>query len=52
MDLIKEVHDYIDNFEYTGKVLSLASVIRVAEGLNYDREFDNLESFLEKPLKY
>ena len=43
MDLIKEVHDYIDNFEYTGKVLSLASVIRVAEGLNYDREFDNLE---------
>ena len=33
MDLIKEVHDYIDNFEYTGKVLSLASVIRVAEGL-------------------
>ena len=43
IDLIKEVHDYIDSFEYTGKVLSLASVIRVAEELNYDKEFDNLE---------
>ncbi len=43
MDLIKDIHDYIDNFEYTGKVLSLASVIRVAEGLNADKEFDNLE---------
>ena len=43
MDLIKDVHDYIDHFEFTGKVLSLASVIRVAEGLNSDREFDNLE---------
>ena len=43
IDLIKEVHDYIDSFEYTGKVLSLASVIRVAEELNSDKEFDNLE---------
>ena len=43
MDLIKKVHDYIDNFEYTGKVLSLASIIRVAEELNSDEEFDNLE---------
>jgi predicted RND superfamily exporter protein len=43
MDLIKNVHDYIDHFEFTGKVLSLASVIRVAEGLNSDKEFDNLE---------
>ncbi len=39
IDLIKEVHDYIDSFEYTGKVLSLASVIRVAEELNSDKEF-------------
>ena len=43
MDLIKNVHDYIDRFEYTGKVLSLASIIRVAEELNSDEEFDNLE---------
>ena len=43
MDLIKNVHDYIDSFEYTGKVLSLASIIRVAEELNSDEEFDNLE---------
>ena len=43
VDLIKTVHDYIDSFEYTGKVLSLASIIRVAEELNSDTEFDNLE---------
>jgi predicted RND superfamily exporter protein len=43
MDLIKNVHDYLDSFEYTGKVLSLASIIRVAEELNSDEEFDNLE---------
>jgi predicted RND superfamily exporter protein len=43
MDLIKNIHDYIDSFEYTGKVLSLASIIRVAEELNSDEEFDNLE---------
>ncbi len=43
MDLIKNVHDYIDSFEYTGKVLSLASIIRVAEELNSNEEFDNLE---------
>ena len=43
MDLIKKVHDYINSFEYTGKVLSLASIIRVAEELNSDKEFDNLE---------
>tara|TARA_B110000967_G_scaffold148714_1_gene152378 strand:+ start:36 stop:1580 length:1545 start_codon:yes stop_codon:yes gene_type:complete len=43
MDVIKEVHDYIDSFTFTGKVLSLASVIRVAEELNADKEFDNLE---------
>ncbi|MDC3111339.1 MMPL family transporter [Pelagibacteraceae bacterium] len=43
INLIKNVHDYIDRFEYTGKVLSLASIIRVAEELNSDEEFDNLE---------
>ena len=43
IDLIKNVHDYIDSFEYTGKVLSLASIVRVAEELNSDEEFDNLE---------
>ena len=43
MDLIKNIHDYIDNFEFTGKVLSLASIVRVAEELNADSEFDNLE---------
>ena len=53
MDLIKNVHDYIDSFEYTGKVLSLASIIRVAEELNSDEEFDNLElSVIYKKLPF
>ncbi len=40
---IKEVHDYIDSLPETGKVLSLASTIRVAEKLNNDKELDSLE---------
>ena len=53
IDLIKNVHDYIDSFEYTGKVLSLASIVRVAEELNSDEEFDNLElSVIYKKLPF
>ena len=40
---IKEVHDYLDNLPEVGKVLSFASVIRVAEELNEGKEFDGLE---------
>jgi len=40
---IKEVHDYLDNLPEIGKVLSFASVIRVAEELNEGKEFDGLE---------
>ncbi len=40
VDRIKEVHDYLDNLEAVGKVLSLATVVRVAEDLNQGREFD------------
>ena len=40
---IKEVHDYIDSLPETGKVLSLASTIRVAERLNDNKELDSLE---------
>ena len=40
---IKEVHDYIDSLPETGKVLSLASTIRVAEKLNDNKELDSLE---------
>ena len=40
---IKEVHDYVDSLPETGKVLSLASTIRVAEKLNDNKELDSLE---------
>ena len=38
---IKEVHDYLDSLPEVGKVLSLASAIRVAESLNDGRELDS-----------
>ncbi|MBI2799360.1 MAG: RND family transporter [Gammaproteobacteria bacterium] len=40
---IKEVHDYIEKIPGVGKVLSLASLVRVAEDLNKGREFDPFE---------
>ena len=40
---IKKVHDYIDSLSETGKVLSLASTVRVAEKLNEGKELDSLE---------
>ena len=41
IDVIKAVHDYVDNMPEVGKVLSLASVIRVGEDLNRGEEFDS-----------
>ena len=43
IDRIKEVHDYLEGLPPVGKVLSLASLIRVAEDLNDGREFDGIE---------
>ena len=40
---VKEVHDYLDGLPEVGKVLSLASLIRVAEDLNDGEEFDGQE---------
>ena len=37
---IKAVHDYLESLPEIGKVLSLASTIRIAESLNDGREFD------------
>jgi uncharacterized protein len=42
IDTIKEVHDYLDSLPAVGKVLSLASVIRVGEEIN-EGEFDAFE---------
>ncbi len=43
IDKIKSVHDYLDGLPEVGKVLSLASVVRVAEELNDGEELDSLE---------
>ncbi len=43
IDRIKEVHDYLDALPAVGKVLSLASVIRVAEDVDKGREFGSFE---------
>ena len=42
IDRIKQVHDYLDTLPAVGKVLSLASVIRVGEEIN-NGEFDAFE---------
>ncbi len=43
IERIKAIHDYLDALPETGKVLSLASVIRVAESLNEGQPFDAFE---------
>jgi predicted RND superfamily exporter protein len=43
VEKIKEVHDYLASLPEIGKVLSLASIIRVAEQLNEGKELDSLE---------
>ncbi len=43
VERIKEVHDYLDSLPEVGKVLSLASAIRVGEGLNEGRALDSFQ---------
>ena len=51
VEQIKAIHDYLDSLPEIGKVLSLASGIRVAEQLNQGKEFDGLElSILSKKI--
>jgi predicted RND superfamily exporter protein len=51
IDRVKAVHDYLEDQPEVGKVLSLASIIRVAEELNDGKEFDAQElAFLYKKL--
>ena len=46
IDKIKLVHDYLNALPEIGKVLSLASTIRVAEKINDNNELDSLEMAL------
>ena len=43
VERIKRVHDYLETIPGVGKVMSLASLVRVAEDLNKGREFDPFE---------
>ncbi len=43
IDRITKVHDYLDNLESVGKVISFASIVRVAEDLNDGKKLQGLE---------
>ena len=43
IDKITQVHDYLDNLRAVGKVISFASMVRVAEDLNDGKELQGLE---------
>ena len=43
IDRITKVHDYLDNLQEVGKVISFASMVRVAEDLNDGKELQGLE---------
>ena len=43
IDKITKVHDYLDDLESVGKVISFASMVRVAEDLNDGKKLQGLE---------
>jgi len=43
IDKIIKIHDYLDNLEGVGKVISFASMVRVAEDLNDGKKLEGLE---------
>ena len=43
IDTITRVHDYLDSLDSVGKVISFASMIRVAEDLNDGKKLEGLE---------
>ena len=43
IDRIIQVHDYLDNLQAVGKVISFASMVRVAEDLSDGKELQGLE---------
>ena len=43
IDKITQVHDYLDGLEAVGKVISFASMVRVAEDLNDGKKLQGLE---------
>ena len=43
IDKITQIHDYLDNLDAVGKVISFASIVRVAEDLNEGKKLQGLE---------
>ncbi len=43
IDRITEVHDYLNNIDSVGKVISFASIVRVAEDLSGGKKLEGLE---------
>jgi len=43
IDIITKVHDYLDGLDSVGKVISFASMVRVAEDLNGGKKLQGLE---------
>ena len=43
IDKITKIHDYLDGLEEVGKVISFASMVRVAEDLNEGKKLQGLE---------
>ena len=43
MELIEEVHDYLDGLEGTGKVLSLGTLLKIGKRINHGKALDSLE---------
>ena len=43
IDRIIQVHDYLDNLEAVGKVISFASMVRIVEDLNEGKQLEGLE---------
>jgi len=43
IDRISKIHDYLDNLQAVGKVISFASMVRVAEDLNDGKKLEGLE---------
>lgn len=55
MAKVEKIHDYLDQLPETGKVLSVATTLKIAKELSNDKRFDNFELallFSEMPDKF
>ena len=43
MEKIEKIHDYLDSLEETGKVLSFATILKVAKKINDGRDLDSVQ---------